>query len=98
MDVAAWQRGGRCRRSECIAPDHVTRYGIQRVDDVRFSRDDQQSARRAGRAPVERLGIDMPLDRAVEAHVPMQAWRTLPGEARHDILAASVAGVVGGGD
>src|SRR5262249_14287558 len=72
------------------------RAGIDRVNIVVRGGDDELPCRRARWAPIERLGIEMTRDLWMKTRVEMGAAGALPGQCRHDVIAAAIRGAVVG--
>src|SRR5580700_3776516 len=87
-DVAARQGGARNRSADSASPQLLAALGVEGLDDVVLARRQQDRAR-CGRAPSERLGVEVTGDAGVEAAIEMNRAGLFPGQRRHDEIAAA---------
>lgn len=92
VDVAAKQVGRRYRYAHVILPDDLAAGGVERINIVRFGHSDDHGASARPTLNVERLGIDVAADRALEVHVALE--RGSGGEGERWINLKSVARIV----
>ncbi len=90
IDVPAPERGSRNRFAERSLPDLLSGRCIERMDAVGFRHHQQHAVARAGSAPIERLRIHLSRDPGLKCLVQMQRAGALPGQSRHDEIAAAV--------
>jgi hypothetical protein len=98
IDVAASESGARYRLAERTGPNLAARDRVQGVDVVVFSRDQQPARGRPGRAPKERLCIDMSDDLGPECLVKVHQSRAFPSQAGHREVAAAISTTMIGQD
>ena len=78
------------RAAECASPDGIAARSIDRGHDIAFAADDQHAGGGAGRPPIKRLSIEVPLEMRHKAGIETQRAGMLPGQFRRGEVAAPV--------
>ena len=90
IDVAAAESRERRRAAERASPDGIAARSIDRGHDIAFAADDQHAGGGAGRPPIKRLSIEVPLEMRRKAGIETQRAGMLPGQFRRGEIAAPV--------